>query len=282
MAGRHPLPGHPDGRGFNAGHQAVDIPAPAGTPVLAMGAGVVYGAGDDGWTPYNLDLSESGGGKLVAIRHQLDAGTGRPKVDVVTQYAHLSAIAAGIRAGDRVTEGQVIGYVGRTGVATGNHLHLGVRTGGVWRHYRELLAMPGTLSPAGVPTPSGLPAGYGSGPVQQPPTGLDGKPVSAYPLDEGRTCAPGYRPGLVDPRLHGAIPGGLWWNRAWFGTALACVADGLEAGDNAAVADAERITGDAIAGLADTIGDTARNFGLFLLFAALVILGLWALARGAR
>ena len=86
----------------------------------------------------------------------------------------------------------------------------------------------------------------------------------------------------MDPRLHGAIPGSLWFNRAWFGSALACVRDDLEVGDNAALVDAESITAGAIDNLADTLGDTARNFGLFLLFAVLLILGLWALARGAR
>lgn len=280
MPGVHPLAGFADGRGFSPPHQAVDIPAPAGTPVRAMGAGVVSGAGDDTLTPYNLDLSEYGGGKLVAIRHALTS-PGRPTLEVVTQYAHLSAIAAGLQPGDRVSAGQVIGLVGRTGTATGNHLHLGVRIGGVWRHYKELLAMPGTLTASGVSSP-GLPPGYGSGPVQPPPNGLDGQPVSAYPLDEGKTCAPGYRPGMVNPRI-GALPGMLWWNRPNVdGLVLACVRDDLDVGDNAAAVDAERITGDAINNLADTIGDVARNFGLFLLFAVILVLGLWALARGAR
>ena len=59
------------------------------------------------------------------------------------------------------------------------------------------------------------------------------------------------------------------------------VRDGLEVGDNAAAEDAATGAGQAIDNLADVVGDTARNFGLFLLFAALVILGLWALARQA-
>ena len=139
--------------------------------------------------------------------------------------------------------------------------------------------MPGTLT-AGAG--AGLPAGYGSGPVQ-PATGDPfGNPVGAYPLDTGKTCAPGYRPGMVNPRLHGAIPGSAWWNRPNVdGLVLACVRDGLEVGDNAAAQDAAAGAGQAIDNLADVVGDTARNFGLFLLFAALVILGLWALARQA-
>ena len=272
MAGQHPLAGFADGRGFSAGHQAVDIPAPAGTPVRAMGAGIVYGAGDDGATPYNLDLSESGGGKLVAVRHKL-VSPGRPVLDVVTQYAHLSTIA--VKAGDRVAAGQVIGTVGSTGNSTGNHLHLAARVGGIWRPYREVIAMPGQLTPDGVAVP---PVGYGGGPVQAPPNDPLGQPVGAYPLDAGKSCAPGYNLGTVNPRLHGAIPGSIWWNRPTMpdGTVLACVRSDLGPGDNAAVADAAANVDRAL----DTAGDIARNFGLFLLFAVILVLGLWVLVRG--
>lgn len=271
MAGQHPLPGYGDGRGFSIAHQAVDIPAPAGTPVLAMADGVVVAAGPDGLTPYNLDLSESGGGNLVAIRHRLIRGTGQAPIEVVTQYAHLSTISA--KVGDHVRAGAQIGTVGSTGNSTGNHLHLATRIGGVWRHYRELLAMPGNLTSAGIPAP---PAGYGSGPVQQPPRDPLGAPVSAYPLDEGRTCAPGYNLGTVNPRIQ-AVPGGLFFNRPTFadGTVLSCIREGLGPGDNAALEDAGAHVTEAI----EAAGDIARNFGLFALFAVLLILGAWALVR---
>lgn len=262
MVALHPLAGYPDGRGFSIGHQGVDIPAPAGTQVRAMGAGLVTGAGPDGLTPYNMDWSESGGGNLVAIRHR--AGNR----EVVTQYAHLATI--NVRAGDKVPAGAVVGTVGSTGNSTGNHLHLGVRIGGVWRHYRELLTMAEVLTADG----AGGPIGYTGGPPQPPPD----PQIGAYPLDKGRSCAAGYQLATVNPRLHGAIPGSIWWNRPTQpdGTVIACVRSGLQPGDNVAEADAERRLTEAF----DVFGDTARNFGLFALFGVILILGLWVLVRG--
>jgi murein DD-endopeptidase MepM/ murein hydrolase activator NlpD len=84
-------------------HLAVDYGAPTGTPVQAVANGTVVSAGPNG--SY---------GNLVQIRHSGGLTTG---------YAHLSRIESGIRAGTKVDQGQLIGRVGQTGLATGPHLH---------------------------------------------------------------------------------------------------------------------------------------------------------------
>lgn len=84
-------------------HLGTDYRAPYGTPVEATGAGTVIRAAR--WGGYGL---------MVAIRH--------PK-NIETRYAHLSRLAPGIRAGVRVEQGQVIGYSGGSGLATGPHVH---------------------------------------------------------------------------------------------------------------------------------------------------------------
>lgn len=83
-------------------HLGTDYAAPHGTPILAVGDGVVTRAA------YN-----SGNGNYVRIRHNSV---------YETQYLHMSRFATGIRPGVRVTQGQVIGYVGSTGLATGPHV----------------------------------------------------------------------------------------------------------------------------------------------------------------
>jgi murein DD-endopeptidase MepM/ murein hydrolase activator NlpD len=83
-------------------HFGTDYAAPHGTPILSVGDGVV------------LQASYTGGnGNFVKIRHN---GT------YESQYLHMSRFARGIRKGSRVTQGQVIGYVGSTGLATGPHV----------------------------------------------------------------------------------------------------------------------------------------------------------------
>ncbi|WP_337995847.1 M23 family metallopeptidase [Oleispirillum naphthae] len=91
-------------------HKGVDFSAPAGTPVLATADGTVEFVGRRG----NY-------GRLIRMRH----GGG-----IETLYAHLQGFAAGLRTGGRVRQGQVIGYVGRSGLATGNHLYYEVYAGG--------------------------------------------------------------------------------------------------------------------------------------------------------
>ena len=90
-------------------HAGIDLSAPIGTPIYATADGVVSDAG------YN-----SGGyGNLIKINH------GR---NIETRYAHLSSI--GVRPGQRVTRGQLIGRMGSTGRSTGSHLHYEVRIDG--------------------------------------------------------------------------------------------------------------------------------------------------------
>ncbi len=84
-------------------HIGVDYAAVTGTPVMATADGVV-----------SLSGRNRGYGNSVEIRH--DNG-------FVTRYAHLSAVAVGARAGSRVSQGETIGFVGMTGLATGPHLH---------------------------------------------------------------------------------------------------------------------------------------------------------------
>jgi murein DD-endopeptidase MepM/ murein hydrolase activator NlpD len=84
-------------------HNGIDYAAAAGTPVRAVGDGVIGRAGWGG-----------GYGNLVEIRHQRG---------YTSRYAHLQRFANGIRGGARVRQGDIIGYVGATGLATGPHLH---------------------------------------------------------------------------------------------------------------------------------------------------------------
>src|SRR5262249_46928729 len=94
---RHPI------LGYSKMHTGVDWAAPRGTPIYASGNGIVMTAG---W--------ESGYGKYVKIKHTNG---------YETAYAHMSGFARGIQPGTRVRQGQIIGYVGSTGLATGAHLH---------------------------------------------------------------------------------------------------------------------------------------------------------------
>lgn len=83
-------------------HTGVDYAAPTGTPVMSIGDGTVI---SKGWS--------GGGGNTVKIRHNSV---------YTTSYMHLSRYAAGLKTGDRVRQGDVIGYVGSTGLSTGPHL----------------------------------------------------------------------------------------------------------------------------------------------------------------
>ena len=95
-------------------HKGVDYAAPAGTPVKATGSGKIIYRGRKG-----------GYGKVVIIRH----GHRR-----TTLYGHLRAFNRKARLGSRVRQGQVIGYVGMTGLATGPHLHYEFRVDGIHRN----------------------------------------------------------------------------------------------------------------------------------------------------
>ncbi|GAB1580059.1 M23 family metallopeptidase [Phyllobacterium phragmitis] len=101
---RHPI------LGFLRMHTGVDWAAPRGTPIIAAGNGVVERAG---WT--------NGYGNQTILRHANG---------YQTSYSHQNAIASGVTPGARVRQGQVIGYVGSTGLSTGPHLHYEVIVNG--------------------------------------------------------------------------------------------------------------------------------------------------------
>jgi murein DD-endopeptidase MepM/ murein hydrolase activator NlpD len=101
---------HPVLREWRA-HRGIDYGAPAGARVRATGDGIVEFAGRQG--AY---------GNLVVLRHQ---------TQYTTWYAHLSGLAKGTRRGARVAQGEIIGYVGSTGLATGPHLHYEFRIANV-------------------------------------------------------------------------------------------------------------------------------------------------------
>ena len=99
-------------------HSGTDYSAASGTPVMAAGEGVVQRAGRAG-----------GYGNLVEIRH---------RSGITTRYGHLRAFGKGIRSGTRVSQGQVIGYVGATGLASGPHLHYEFLVNGTPRDSRRV------------------------------------------------------------------------------------------------------------------------------------------------
>jgi len=102
---RHPI------LGYTRAHRGVDYAAPIGTPVRAVGDGYVTYAG---W--------KGGYGRFVVVRHT--------NANHSTAYAHLRRYGRGIHRGVRVRQGQVIGYVGMSGLATGPHLHFEFRVRG--------------------------------------------------------------------------------------------------------------------------------------------------------
>ena len=109
ISSRFGLRQHPVLR-FTRLHAGIDFAAPPGTPILAAGSGHVIEAGRFG-----------GYGNWVKIGH--DGG-------LATGYAHMSRIAPGVKRSARVRQGQVIGYVGSTGLSTGPHLHFELHRGG--------------------------------------------------------------------------------------------------------------------------------------------------------
>jgi murein DD-endopeptidase MepM/ murein hydrolase activator NlpD len=101
---RHPI------LGFSMMHRGIDFGAPSGTPIYAAGDGTIELAG---W--------QGAYGNYVRLKHSAGYSTA---------YGHMSSVAKGMRAGTRVRQGQVIGYVGTTGRSTGPHLHYEVLKGG--------------------------------------------------------------------------------------------------------------------------------------------------------
>ena len=105
---RHPI------AGYRKMHQGIDFAAGTGTPVVAPADGVVVEARR--WGGY---------GNWLRIRHSNGLESG---------YGHLSRYGSGIRAGQRVRQGQVVAYVGSTGASTGPHLHYEYRVKGVHKN----------------------------------------------------------------------------------------------------------------------------------------------------
>ena len=116
MRKKHPV------LGYTKMHKGIDFAAPTGTPIMAAGDGVVEKAGR--FSSY---------GNYILLRHN-----GSTK----TAYAHLSKYA--VKKGDKVRQGQVIGYIGATGRATGPHLHFELLQNGAHVNPRKITQMPGT------------------------------------------------------------------------------------------------------------------------------------------
>jgi len=108
-------------------HRGVDYAAPTGAPVIAAASGVVVAASYD-----------ASNGRMVRVRH----ASGYESF-----YLHLSAFGPGIRAGARVEQGQIVGLVGATGLATGPHLHYGLTRNGVFVNPLRLSQPPGDPIP---------------------------------------------------------------------------------------------------------------------------------------
>jgi len=101
---KHPIDG------FNKMHRGTDFAAPSGTPIMASGSGIITRAR---WC--------GGGGNCIKIKHNST---------YETIYAHMKSFARGIKEGKKVKQGQIIGYVGSTGMSTGPHLHYEVIVNG--------------------------------------------------------------------------------------------------------------------------------------------------------
>ena len=113
---------------YHRPHLGTDYAAPYGTPIMSVGAGVVVSAS-----------YTSGNGNFVKIRHDKS---------YETQYLHMSKFANGIRRGASVSQGQTIGYVGSTGLASGPHVCFRFWKNGVQVNHRRLI----------FPTPDPLPS----------------------------------------------------------------------------------------------------------------------------
>ena len=126
-------------------HKGIDYGAPTGTRVKATGNGVVEYVGVQG-----------GYGKVVILRHQSR---------YTTLYGHLSGFAAGLRKGNRVSQGDIIGFVGATGLASGPHLHYEFRVSNV---HQNPLAMALPSAPPLMPATTGPVSGTYRGPSRSP------------------------------------------------------------------------------------------------------------------
>jgi murein DD-endopeptidase MepM/ murein hydrolase activator NlpD len=115
-------------------HKGIDFAAATGTPIKAAGAGRIVSRGRNGGYGNVVVLSHSGG--------------------ITTLYGHMSRFAKGQKVGDRVQQGQVIGYVGMTGLASGPHVHYEYRVNGVHKNPAKITA------PKADPIPASLMADF--------------------------------------------------------------------------------------------------------------------------
>ena len=160
--------------GASTYHTGVDLAAPAGTPVEAAANGVVLSAG-----------AEKGGGNVVRIRHPDGS---------VSAYAHLSGF--NVKPGDVVQNGQVVGSVGQTGVATGPHLHFSI-TDAQGNKIDPRTVMSGTAAPATGQRGAAVPGGAVVPNIVAVPDmpALPDKPVAptAEPATQSLTLKQAYR-----------------------------------------------------------------------------------------
>lgn len=157
--------------GFSALHAGVDFAAPPGTPILAAGNGKVVAAGPNG-----------GYGLYVKLQHTHD---------VATAYAHMSRVGPGVKPGVQVRQGQVIGFVGSTGMSTGPHLHYEFLKGG--KHVNPLtqkFAMRGTLAGKDAARFHALAKQYLAQLKSAPVAGEPAKPAETKPAPKKTAQAP--------------------------------------------------------------------------------------------
>ena len=109
-------------------HEGVDFAAAYGTPVRATADGMVTRVG----------RGEGGYGNMIELRHANG---------IRTRYGHLSGFARGLHVGERVEQGETIGYVGSTGLSTGPHLHFAIERCGEYVDPLGLTATPGRSLP---------------------------------------------------------------------------------------------------------------------------------------
>jgi len=136
--------------GIESGHRALDLAAPYGSPVYAARSGVVIlGGGDPGY------------GRLVRVQE--------PRRGIESLYAHLAGVPAGLRSGQTVRAGQLIGYVGSSGHSSGPHLHFEVNPIGPERFNggrSDVRALDPIAFLRGATMPSGSPVGLNTGALQ--------------------------------------------------------------------------------------------------------------------
>lgn len=142
--------------GYSRPHLGVDYGAPTGTPVKAVGDGTVTARG---WA--------GGYGNQIIIKH-MDS--------LESMYSHLSGFARGVRVGGRVKQGQVIGFVGSTGLSTGPHLDFRLR------HKGNFINPSKAINPRGAPVPKQLKADFKRA-MEMERACLDGGTIENYTVN---------------------------------------------------------------------------------------------------